>query len=111
MSNVNLNNLTYNFTQKAQRNLWILFGAGLLLLVLGLVLHHSPESVGAHGSHDHTASLGQRIWANLLVNSYFFGGITLGAIFFMLCSMPHRHLGAQFLCVYSVQSVLFFQLR
>ncbi len=82
MSNVNLNNLTYNFTQKAQRNLWILFGAGLLLLVLGLVLHHSPESVGDHGSHDHTASLGQRIWANLLVNSYFFGGITLGAIFF-----------------------------
>ena len=82
MSNVNLNNLTYNFSSKAQRNLWILFGAGLLLLILGLVFHHSPESVGGEGLEDHHSSLGQRLWANLLVNSYFFGGIALGATFF-----------------------------
>ncbi len=82
MSNVNLNNLTYNFSQKAQRNLWILFGAGLLLMILGLVFHHAPEAMGADGATDPRATLGQRLWANLLVNSYFFGGIALGATFF-----------------------------
>jgi hypothetical protein len=79
MSNVNINNLTYNFSQKAQKNLWILFGVGILLMILGIVFHHPAEAMSAE---DHTASLGQRIWANLLVNSYFFGGISLGATFF-----------------------------
>ncbi|MDQ3109245.1 MAG: hypothetical protein M3R17_05080, partial [Bacteroidota bacterium] len=85
MSHVNLNNLTYNFSSKAQRNLWILCGAGIVLLILGAVFHCSPEALGAHGdaAHvDHQATLGQRIWANLLVNSYFFGGIALGATLF-----------------------------
>lgn len=84
MSNVNLNNLTYSFSPKAQRNLWILFGGGILLLILGIVFRHAPEMVGGeHAGHeDHSASLGQRLWANLLVNSYFFGGIALGAVFF-----------------------------
>jgi hypothetical protein len=85
MSNLNLNNLTYNFSSKAQRNLWILFGVGVLLLILGLVLHHPhAEVAGEHGGHgdDHTSGIGQRIWANLLVNSYFFGGIALAAVFF-----------------------------
>src|SRR5687767_4173667 len=86
MSNVNLNNLTYNFSPKSQRNLWILCGAGIVLLILGVIFHCSPETLGAHGEHgghvDHHATLGQRIWANLLVNSYFFGGIALGAVFF-----------------------------
>jgi hypothetical protein len=87
MSNVNLNNLTYNFSQKSQRNLWILCGVGIVLLILGAIFHCSPETLGAHGDHAghadlHKASLGQRIWANLLVNAYFFGGISLGAVFF-----------------------------
>lgn len=85
MSNVNLNNITYTFSPKAQRNLWILFGAGILLLILGIVFRHHPEMAADHGGHgheDHSSSLGQRLWANLLVNSYFFGGIALGAVFF-----------------------------
>jgi hypothetical protein len=85
MSHVNLNNLTYNFSQKAQRNLWILFGAGLLLMILGIIVHHSPETLGVEGGEggiDYRTTMGQRLWANLLVNSYFFGGIALGATFF-----------------------------
>lgn len=80
MSHVNTNNLTYNFTSKSQRNLWILFGVGILLLILGIVFRHHPEMAGEEEAY--RASLGQRIWANLLVNSYFFGGIALGAVFF-----------------------------
>ena len=82
MSHVNINNLTYDFSQKAQRKLWMLFAAGMLLLILGMVFHHSPESVGADEVDAYKASLGQRLWANLLVNSYFFGGIALGSTFF-----------------------------
>ncbi len=81
MSNVNLNNLTYNFSPKSQKNLMILMGVGLLLMILGIVLHHSPEAA-AGAVEDHRATLGQRLWANLLVNSYYFGGIALGATFF-----------------------------
>jgi hypothetical protein len=85
MSHVNSNNLTYTFTDKARKNLWILFGIGILLLILGIVFRSAPEhaaEAGEHIEHNHGASLGQRLWANLLVNSYFFGGIALGAVFF-----------------------------
>jgi hypothetical protein len=85
MSQVNLNNLTYNFSPKAQKNLWIICGIGLVMLILGIILWHAPEAHGGeHGGehHDHTGSLGQRVWANLLVNGYFFGGIALAATFF-----------------------------
>ncbi|HEU4719106.1 MAG TPA: quinol:cytochrome C oxidoreductase [Bacteroidia bacterium] len=82
MSHININNLTYNFSQKAQKNLFYLCGAGLLLLILGLIFHHAPEAVGGQVIDEEKASLGQRVWANLLVNSYFFGGIALGATFF-----------------------------
>jgi hypothetical protein len=80
MSQVNLNNLTYNFSQKAQRNLWLLCGVGIVLLIIGAIAHHAPETVGAEV--DYHATLGQRLWSNLLVNSYFFGGIALGSTFF-----------------------------
>lgn len=86
MSQVNTNNLTYNFSAKAQKNLWIVCGLGLVMLILGVILWHAPghggEVAGAEEHHDHTASLGQRLWANLLVNGYFFGGIALAALFF-----------------------------
>ena len=80
MSHVNLNNLTYNFSQKSQRNLWILCGVGIVLLIIGAIMHHTPEAT--EGIDAYKGSLGQRIWANLLVNSYFFGGIALGSTFF-----------------------------
>lgn len=87
MSQVNINNLTYNFSPKAQKNLWILFGVGLVMLILGVILWHAPEAAhghaeGAEHHDDHSGSLGQRLWANLLVNGYFFGGISLAALFF-----------------------------
>ncbi|HLG04222.1 MAG TPA: quinol:cytochrome C oxidoreductase [Bacteroidia bacterium] len=84
MSHVNLNNLTYNFSDKSKRNLWTVFGVGILLLILGIVFNMSGghAEAGAHEAHDHSASLGQRIWANILVNSYFFGGLALGSVFF-----------------------------
>ena len=83
MSQVNLNNLTYNFSPKAQKNLWIICGIGLVMLILGIILWHAPEAAHEGGEHhDHTGSLGQRVWANLLVNGYFFGGIALAALFF-----------------------------
>jgi hypothetical protein len=86
MGHINTNNLTYNFSPKAQRNLWILFGVGVLLLILGIVLRHDHSAVAGadHGTehHDHGTGLGQRLWANLLVNSYYFGGIALAAVFF-----------------------------
>jgi len=86
MSHVNTNNLTYHFSPKMQKNLWIICGIGLLMLILGIILWHAPEAAhGEHGGaehHDHTGSLGQRVWANLLVNGYFFGGLALAALFF-----------------------------
>lgn len=85
MSQVNIDNLTYNFSAKAQKNLWILCGIGLVMLIIGIVLWHAPEAAHGHEGaehHDHTGSLGQRVWANLLVNGYFFGGIALAALFF-----------------------------
>jgi len=84
MSQVNINNLTYNFSPKAQKNLWIACGIGLVMLIIGIVLWHAPEAAHGHGEGhvDHTGSLGQRVWANLLVNGYFFGGIALAAVFF-----------------------------
>jgi hypothetical protein len=78
MSHVNLNNLTYTFNSKSQRNLWILCGVGILLMIIGIVMHPAAKEA----MEDHHATLGQRVWANLLVNSYFFGGISLGAVFF-----------------------------
>jgi hypothetical protein len=82
MGHINTNSLTYNFSQKAQRNLWILLGVGIVMLIVGAIMWHAPEHGGHEGHEDHTGTLGQRLWANLLVNGYFFGGISLAALFF-----------------------------
>lgn len=83
MHAIEFNNLQYNFTAKSKRNLFIMMGLGLLLLVLGVILFKSHGAEHAiEGHEDHTGSLGQRFWANLLVNSFFFGAIALAATFF-----------------------------
>lgn len=85
MSQVNINNLTYNFSPKQQKNLWILGGVGLVMLIIGVLMWHGHSAEGAEaaaGEEDHSATLGQRLWANLLVNGYFFGGVALAATFF-----------------------------
>jgi hypothetical protein len=59
--------LTYTFSDKLKKTCFVLMGIGILALIYGLV------SGAEH----------QRIWANLLLNSFFFMAIALGATFFL----------------------------
>lgn len=67
-----MNNLNYTFTNKTRNITFGLMAIGLIALVVGFM---TPDDV--EGSQ-HT-----RVWANLLVNGYFFMGIALLATFFM----------------------------
>lgn len=62
-------NLNYNFTDNSKKTALGLIGGGLVLAI-----------IGALTIHDH---VGQRIWANLLVNGFYFMAIALGATFFI----------------------------
>ena len=57
----------YTIADRTKKIIYALIGIGLLGLVYGVV----------------TKAGGQRIWANVLVNSYFFLGIGMAATFFM----------------------------
>lgn len=61
--------MEYTVSSKAKMTSFILIGVGLVALLAGIFT-----------SHGHTD---QRIWANLLVNGYFFFGISLVAVFFL----------------------------
>jgi hypothetical protein len=61
--------MEYTVSSKAKMTSFILIGVGLVALLAGIFT-----------SHGHTD---QRIWANLLVNGYFFFGISLIAVFFL----------------------------
>ncbi len=63
--------MEFKLTNKAKITSIVLIVVGLLSLIIGL-------NTG-HGDH-HT---GQRLWANLLVNGYFFFTISLAAVFFL----------------------------
>jgi hypothetical protein len=67
-----MNNLNYTFTNKTRNITFGLMAIGLIALIVGFM---TPDDV--EGSQ-HT-----RVWANLLVNGYFFMGIALLATFFM----------------------------
>lgn len=78
--------LNYTVPEKTKKLTMTVMAAGVLLFVIGLVMHfmggHGAEH--AEGEHaGHAADFSTRIWANLLVNSFFFMGIGLGATFFM----------------------------
>jgi hypothetical protein len=62
-------NLNYNFTDNSKKITYGLMGGGVLLALLG-----------AFTIHEHAD---QRIWANLLVNGFYFMAIALGATFFI----------------------------
>jgi len=81
MNAIELNNLNYNFASKHKRNLFILMALGFLLLIVGFFTMHHGHDAAAHGE-EHGDPRMQRFWANLLVNSFFFGAIALGAVFF-----------------------------
>lgn len=60
-------NLTYTFSDKAKKICFVLMGIGVIALIYGLI----------------SGAGGQRIWANLLTNSFFYLAIGLGATFFL----------------------------
>jgi hypothetical protein len=66
--------MEYTLTNRARNISLGLVVVGLLSAVLGYM---SLSGDAHHGAH-----LGQRFWANLLVDGFFFFGISLGALFF-----------------------------
>lgn len=72
-----MNNLNYTFTKKTKYITIGLMVIGLISIIAGFITDHAPEGV----SHDEYHKT--RIWANLLVNGWFFMGIGLLATFFM----------------------------
>ncbi|MEO6883026.1 MAG: quinol:cytochrome C oxidoreductase [Bacteroidia bacterium] len=61
-------NLNYTFSDKSKKLTYVLIGIGVLAFAFALI---SKEVSGT------------RLWANLLIDSFFFFGISLGAVFFM----------------------------
>ena len=60
-----MNNLNYTFTNKTKNITFGLMAIGLITIIAGFVSNSDEDA-------QHT-----RIWANLLVNSWFFMGIGL----------------------------------
>ncbi|MFL5764960.1 MAG: quinol:cytochrome C oxidoreductase [Bacteroidia bacterium] len=70
-------NNNYTFTSKTRNITFGLMGIGLITIIAGFLSDSAPEGVNPEDYH-HT-----RVWANLLVNGWFFMGIGLLATFFM----------------------------
>jgi hypothetical protein len=70
-------NQTFTFTDKAKRLCYLLMGIGFIGLIWGYLRDgHVPEDMIGHYDHN-------RFWANLLVDSFFFMGISLAGTFFL----------------------------
>ncbi len=72
-----MNNLSYTFTKKNKNITIALMVIGLITIIGGILTDKVPDGVSPEKYH-HT-----RVWANLLVNGWFFMGIGLLATFFM----------------------------
>jgi hypothetical protein len=72
-----MNNLNYTITSRTRNITFGLMAIGLITIIGGFISDAAPQGVNADEYH-HT-----RIWANLLVNGWFFMGIGLLATFFM----------------------------
>jgi hypothetical protein len=72
-----MSNTTYTFKSTTRNITFGLMGIGLITIIAGFLTDHAPEGV-SHEEYHHT-----RVWANLLVNGYFYMGIGLLATFFM----------------------------
>jgi hypothetical protein len=72
-----MNNLNYTFTKKTKNITIGLMVIGFITIVAGFLTDHAPDGV-SHDEYHHN-----RIWANLLVNGWFYMGIALLATFFM----------------------------
>jgi type IV secretory pathway VirB2 component (pilin) len=62
--------MEFTFSKRAKNFTFALMGIGLVGLIIGVLTDHS----------DHASN---RIWANVLVNGFFFFAISLGALFFL----------------------------
>src|SRR5574337_716929 len=70
-------NQMFTFSDKTKRLCYILMGIGIIVLIWGYVSDGTaPENMTGHYHHN-------RFWANLLVNTFYFMGISLGALFFL----------------------------
>lgn len=68
-------NLNYTYTDKSKRIAFVLMGIGIITIIAGFLFDH-PADAGEHYHHN-------RMWANLLLNSFLFMGIGLLATFFL----------------------------
>ena len=75
-------NQTFTFADKTKRFCYILMGIGIIGLIYGYVMDSAPtftpEETAADWHYGHN-----RFWANMLINSFFFMGISLAATFFL----------------------------
>lgn len=77
-------NLNYTLPDKTKRLTFIVMGLGILLLVLGIIWNMMGSGAHHEGEHHgHAGELSTRLWANFLVNAFFFMGIGLGATFYI----------------------------
>jgi len=69
-------NQTFTFTDKAKRLCYILMGIGIIGLIWGFASDGKVPDDMAGYNHN-------RFWANMLLNSFFFMGISLAGTFFL----------------------------
>jgi len=69
-------NETFTFTDKTKRLCQILIGIGVIGLIWGYITDGQAYEDVAHYNHN-------RFWGNILINSFFFMGISLAATFFL----------------------------
>ena len=72
-----MSNTNYTFTNKTKNITFGLMAIGLITIIAGFAMDAAPEGINAE-TYQH-----KRVWANLLLNSYFFMGIALLSTFFM----------------------------
>ena len=72
-----MNNSNYIFTKRTRNITFGLMAIGLISIIAGFLTDHVPDGVSPDDYHQ------TRVWANLLINSWFFMGIGLLATFFM----------------------------
>ncbi len=70
-----MSNLNFTFPQKAKTFTFVLMAIGVVSIIAAFIL---DKPVVADEHYHHT-----RVWANILINSFFFMAIGLGASFFM----------------------------
>lgn len=62
--------MEFTLSNRAKKTFIGLVAVGLVALIIGMITDHSGET-------------GTRFWSNLLINGFFFFGISLGALFFL----------------------------